>query len=228
MAVGFECTLLELDLVGAALGVDVRQFPLRIPIPADRRSLLPAAQQSLAARGLTDGSAFAPELRALVERFARGRIAVAVLGTSRDRSHRARAVLGGRVAVVARQRGDVVRFTPVRPGSAVREVLSTLPPVRPGPGTSVTVTASEEPPTRYLQAVRSPVSRADAILRRQRLGSGYVTVTAGKAEPATVSWVDTDSGRYAAIPDDRGNVTYTPADVRKLEQIVTRLVARMT
>jgi hypothetical protein len=228
VAVGFECTLLELDLAGAALGVDVRQFPLRIPIPADRRSMLPAAQESLTARGLTDGSAFAPELRGLIEKFAGGRVAVAVLGRSRDRSHRARAVLGGRVAVVARQRGDVVRFTPVRPESAVREVLSMLPPVRPGPGTSVTVTAPVETPTRYLQAVRSPVSQADAILRRPRLGSGYVTVTAGKAEPTTVSWVDTDAGRYAAIPDDRGNVTYTPAGVRKLEQIVTHLVTRLT
>lgn len=203
---------MELDLIGAALGVDVRPFPFEIPIPPDR--LPPAASPS-------------PELLRLVRTFGRGRIAVVLLGSSRRRSYRVRGVIGTPTAVVAVQRGEVVRFTAARPESLVRQVVGQLPPMRPGPGGSITIRPAE-PTESYLEAVCSPRSQADHILSRPRLGSGYVTVTASGHEPLTVSWLDTDAGRYAAIPDDRSYVTYTPADVRKLEQIVSRFVSRLT
>lgn len=240
VAGGFECTLVELDLIGAALGVDVRRFPLEIPIPADREGLLGEVRKSLTAKGLVTGSAFAPSVRRLIEVFTHGRVAIALLGTSRNRSHRVRAVVGGRVAVVATQRAQSVRFTPVRAESVVRQVVGTLSPLRPGPGSSVTVrapAAAADFSTRsYLEPVRPPVGQATQILRRPRTGSGYVTVTSVRGdregEPSTVSWVDTDAGRYAAIPtvglDGRLSVTYTPADLPKLEQIVTRLLSKLT
>lgn len=226
VAGGFECTLPELDLIGAALGVDVRQFPLEIP-PADREGLVPGVRKSLTAKGLVVGQSFAPGLRRALEILAHGRVAVAMLGTSRGRSHRVRAAQDGKVAVVARQRNGVVRFEPVPPEAMVRQVLSGLSPMRPGPGASVTVSAAATAGS-YLEPVHPNSNQAAAILGRPRLGSGYVTITTARGEPASVSWVDTDAGRYAAIPDDRDNVTYTPADLRKLEHLVTRLVTKLT
>jgi hypothetical protein len=58
------------------------------------------------------------------------------------------------------------------------------------------------------------------ILRRPRTGAGYFTVAARKghreAELGTVSYLDTDAGRYAVLPGNgpngTPNATFVPTD----------------
>lgn len=255
---GFECSFLELDAIGDALRVDVRPFPFRFPVHGElveeRIRLLRQAHDSLVAKGLIDGARFAPDVEDLLTLFAHGDVAIAVVGSSDGEGLCARAVSNGRAAVLATLRGETIRFRQVPAPSLVRTVLGLLPTSRPGPGRSVTIAVDEERPQpvsgddfgghRYMRAVRPPLSSAGAqlaiandIMRRPRLGSGYVTVTSRgrrgrESEPVTMSWLDTDAGRYAVIPtvshDGRLHVTYTPADQSRLTQTLTRLVELMT
>jgi hypothetical protein len=258
---GLECSALELDLIGDALGLDVRPFPFDFPVHGDsldeRRRFVGVVRDSLAAKGLYGGGSFAPVLEQLVGLFARGRLGVALLGASGDRSLCARAVIDGPAGLVADQRGGVVRFRAVNPLSVVRELVSLLSPMRPGPGSSVTITASAATAVSasvsrhrrddddfgvasYLEPVRparrsegAARSAAEAMLRRHRFGGGYVTVSVRgrdgrEGAPSTVSWVDTDAGRYVVVPvtgaDGLVRVTYSPADLPRLAHTVSNLV----
>lgn len=256
MVRGFDCTLLELDVIGDALDLDVRPFPFRFPVHGDlvedRHRLIGAAHETLTEKGLIDGRRFSPDLEDLLALFARGSLAVAVLGTVDGDGLCARAVTDGRSGVLAVQHDQFVAFDPVTPASLVRSVVGLLPPLRPGPGRSVTITVDEPvspgayrrdddlSDRRYLQAVRPPANSAnsqsaivDEIIRRERLGSGYVAVTARdrhgrEGEPLTLSWLDTDAGRYAVLPtvgpDGRDHITYSPADLGRIEHTLARLV----
>lgn len=256
MAGEFEVTVQELDVIGDALGIDVRPFPFQFPIHGndldDRRRIIVEAHQSLTDRGLIDGASFVSEFEHVIALFARGRTAIAMLGEVGKHSYQVRAVIEDKAGVVAVQRSDTVRFTRIRPTSIVRVVLGMLPPMGPGPGSSITVrgTAAATPArsrdeddlssVSYLQMVRPPLTTADAqraaaelILNRPRQGNGYFVVTTrgrnGKeTDPATLSWVDTDAGRYMVIPSINAegtlHATYAPADLGRLGQSLTRLV----
>jgi hypothetical protein len=258
VARGFECTFVELDAIGDALRLDVRPFPFQFPVHGElvdeRIELIKKAHGTLTAKGLIEGRRFSPDLEDAVGVFARGDVAIALIGTVDGEGVCARAATNGRFAVLARQRGAAVRFDQVSPRSLVRSVLALLPPARPGPGRSVTVTVDDPEPAgrhrvspeedfasrRYLQPVR-PISSAGSlateIMRRPRLGSGYFAVTARgrngrEGEPLTMSWLDTDGGRYAVLPstgpDGRLHVTYTPAELARLDQSLSRLVQLMS
>lgn len=262
MVRGFECTFVELDAIGDALRLDVRPFPFRFPVHGElvdeRIRLLEQVHRTLTAKGLIDGRHFTADVEDLVGVFARGTIAIAAVGTVDGASLSARAVSNGRIAVLAVERGQTIRFDPLTPASLVRAVIGLLPPLRPGPGRSLTITEDEPVPTgrhaarpeddfagrKYLQAVRPPTDSnrtqriaAEEIMRRPRVGSGYFTVTARdrngrEGEPLTLSWLDTDAGRYAVLPttsqDGRLHVTYTPTDLPRLDQSLSRLVQMMT
>ena len=263
MAQGFECTFLELDAIGDALELDLRLFPFQFPVHGEfvdeRIRLLEAAHDSLTAKGLIDGPRFVPEVEELLGLFARGRTAIAVVGSVDGEGLCARAVTDNRFGVLAVQHGQAITFDPVTPASLVRATLALLPPARPGPGSSVMVT-DEQPVAagrhhrardedlsehQYLQSTRSgPVGSGanqravvDEIMRRPRLGSGYLTVTTRnrngrESDPMTMSWLDTDAGRYAVLPstgpDGRTHITYTPADQARLDQALSRLVDQAT
>jgi hypothetical protein len=265
---GFDCTLLELDVIGDALELDLRRFPFQFPVHgdvvADRLRLIDAAHETLTGKGLIEGRRFTPDLEDLLGLFARGTLSVAVVGTvdsgpdsTQDGSADAaglcaRAVTDGRSGVLAVQHGQFIAFDPVTPASLVRSVVALLPPMRPGPGRSATITVDQPVSAgrhrrdedlshrRYLEAVRPSANSAVSqqgvvagIMRRERLGSGYVTVTARDrhghdGEPLTMSWLDTDLGRYAVLPtigpDGRHHVTYSPADLGRFEHTLARLV----
>jgi hypothetical protein len=260
VARGFECTFLELDVIGEALQLDVRPFPFEFPVHGDliedRVRLIQAAERTLAAKGLVEGPRFADGVEDTLGVFARGRLAIAMLGTVDGESRCARAVTDDRTAVLAVQQGQRIHFDPITPASVVRAILNLLPPARPGAGRSVTITTDPPAPQRprpqeddftgrhYLEAPRVPgdsagVQRAmiDEIMRRPRTGSGYFAVTvrgrnARETKPVTMNWLDTDSGRYVVIPttaaDGRTHITYTPADQARLEQSLSHLVHTLT
>jgi hypothetical protein len=253
----------ELDAIGDALRLDVRPFPFQFPVHGElvdeRIRVIQDAHATLTAKGLIEGRRFSMDLEDLVEVFARGSPAIAMVGTVDGEAVCARAVSNGRFGVLARARDDGVRFDPVAPTSLVRSVLGLLPAARPGPGRSATITVDaaradarrdlrrpdeDFAGRRYLQAVRPPLDSAGAqrvvaeeIMKRPRVGSGYFTVTSRgrhgrESEPLTLSWLDTEAGRYAVIPstgrDGRQHVTYTPADLARLDQSLTRLVELTT
>ncbi len=262
MARGFECTFLELDVIGDALQLDVRPFPFQFPVHGEmvdeRIRLIEAAHGTLTDKRLIEGRRFAPEVEDLLGTFARGQIAIALVGTVDGENLCARAVSDGRFGVLAEQRGHAINFDPVTPPSLVRSILGLLPPLKPGPGSSVTITVDQPAPAaavrrakeddfaahRYLQGTRQAASSSSAqlniandIMRRPRTGSGYFTVTARgrhgrEGDPLAVTWLDTDAGRYAAIPstgqDGRLHVTYTPTDLPRLDQTLNRLVQLVT
>jgi hypothetical protein len=260
MAGGFECTFLELDVIGEALQLDVRPFPFDFPyhgdLIEDRIRLIQVAERTLEAKGLIAGNRFVPELEETLGVFGRGRLAIAMLGTIDGAGCCARAVTDDRLAVLATQQDQRIHFDPITPPSIVRAMLGLLPPAHPGPGRSVTITVDSATPKRrptadedmaggqYLQSVRTPgdstaVQRGivDEIMRRPRLGSGYFAVTvrgrnARESTPLTMNWLDTDSGRYAVVPttapDGRTHITYTPADLARLEQALSHLVRTLT
>ena len=257
---GFDCTFLELDVIGDALQLDVRPFPFEFPyhgdLIEDRIRLTQAAERTLAAKGLIAENRLVPELEETLGLFARGPLSIAMLGTIDGVGCCARAVTDHRMAVLATQHDQRIRFDPITPPSIVRSILNLLPPARPGPGSSVTITVDlPQPPHRpsrdedlsgrnYLQPARTQRDSAgvqrgmvDEIMRRPRLGSGYFAVTmrgrnARESEPLTMNWLDTDSGRYVAIPttgsDGRTHITYAPADLARLEQSLSHLVRTLT
>jgi hypothetical protein len=253
---GFECTFLELDVIGEALQLDVRPFPFQFPVHGDliedRIRLIQVAERTLEAKGLIAGNRFVPELVETLGVFARGRLAIAMLGTIDGAGRCARAVTDDRLAVLAIQLNQRIRFEPITPPSIVRAMVGLLPPAHPGPGRSVTITVEPETPKRrpaevddmagrqYLRSGHTSGDSAavqrgmvDEIMRRPRLGSGYFAVTvrgrnARESTPSTMNWLDTDSGRYAVVPttaqDGRTHITYTPADLVRIEQSLSHLV----
>ncbi|KJK51676.1 hypothetical protein UK23_06035 [Lentzea aerocolonigenes] len=73
------CSFVELDALGVALRLNVRQFPFSIPhfaVEAEER--LRMGQDDLIARGLIRGDSFAPELEQALNVYARGRVATAM------------------------------------------------------------------------------------------------------------------------------------------------------
>ena len=254
---GFELSILELDLIGEVLGLDVRQFPFQFPYHGeqieDRQRLAMVAQRTLEGKGLiAPGARFIPDLEELVGVYARGALSLTMFGTAGDLSLYARVASDGRSAVLAQQREQVMTFTPISPEGLIRPLVSLLPPLKPGPGRSVTITRNPAAPARprpdddegysgrVLQRVRQPAdsgaassSYVDEIMQRPRLGSCAFTVNgrdrAGRPrKPLSMSTIDTESGRYALIPDERPDgtldISVTPADLPRIDQALSRFV----
>lgn len=255
MAEGFRCSLTELDVIGEALRLNVRQFPFTVtvggPTLEERAALIQRAERTLIEHGLVRDGELVPAVAELVGLFAVGRWSVAMLGTSGDgtasqRDFCARAASDGRRGVLAVQRGERVRFVPVSAPSLIHAAVGLLPPLRPGPGGSVTVAVADlspgssgegSSPDSYMQRVGrgtapagSQLAILEAVLRRPRSGAGYFVATVRgrngrEGQPVTLTWLDTDAGRYAMVNDGSGYVTSAPADRSRLEQHLVRLMS---
>ncbi|WP_433264981.1 ESX secretion-associated protein EspG [Actinosynnema sp. CS-041913] len=242
MAREIVCSFAELDAIGEALRIDVRRFPFTIghhgSTRDERLAVVAAVHRDLVARDLVRGDEFAPELVESLRLFAGGRVAVALVGTSGGSAPVALAVADDRNGVLAVRRGESIAFQQRHPDTVVRALVDLLPPVPPGPGSSVTVSATAPPAdedfsefrftTRLKPAARPSRAVVDDILRRPRLGAGYFAVTSGRTDLGTLNYLDTDVGRYAVIPGaDRNGLlsaTYTPADQATLTRHLARLV----
>jgi hypothetical protein len=166
-------------------------------------------------------------------------------------------VIDGDSGVVARQFDQRVRFEPINAAGVVRSVVSLLPPMNPGRGRSVTISqpAASKPARRrdddddfgddsILQPVRPAQNAADQdwgfaqdILQRPRPGVGYFVVTArgrnaNPGQPLTMTWLDTDWGRYLGRPIDRSDggvdIVYAPADLQRLDETLHRMIHSLT
>jgi hypothetical protein len=258
-----ELSLLELDLVGEALKLDVRQFPFTFPVHGelieDRARFAEVAHGTLTGKGLIDGPRFASELEQLIGVFSRGVVSIVMLGTAGPRSLLARVSGDGRFVGLAEQRDQIMRFEAVNPENLVRPIVGLLPPLKPAPGRSVTISQAPaapvgrrhrrdddeeffgggvlEPARPQQDSAAASLARVEEIMQRPRLGSGYFAVTVRarngrEGKPLTVNWLDTDAGRYVAIPSERPDgtldATYTPGDLQLLDQVLTRHVRTLT
>ncbi|NUT50614.1 MAG: ESX secretion-associated protein EspG [Saccharothrix sp.] len=208
------CSVATLDLVGQALGVDVRRFPFAFPTSTagrtepERLGSAARAHRELVDRDLVRGGRFAPEFEDAVRLFALAPRAVALTGSAAV----AVAAFDDERGVLAVADGAAIRFRPTPSSLIVPALTGLLPHVPPGPGASVTVAPGD-------------TTAARRILGRPRYGSGCFLITAPARRPEPVSWLDTDVGRYAAVVDTGRDgpvrATYTPADrawlIRRLD-----------
>ncbi|ANZ41814.1 hypothetical protein BBK82_43640 [Lentzea guizhouensis] len=220
------CSFEELDVLGEALRLDVRQFPFSIPhfaVEAEERLRLGRrTQDDFVARGLIRDGHLHADFVNVLKVYTRGRISIAMRGELEKEQHLALAVIGDRACVLAVQQGETLRFAFARPESVVRRLVGLLPQLKAGPGTSVTVVADpvpvggRRPQEDFSEFTFTSAVRADAnavkgdraaaaeIFRRPRLGGGDFLVTVrdrnGRQNtPAVMSWLDTQAGRYAAV-----------------------------
>ncbi|MEV0680744.1 ESX secretion-associated protein EspG [Actinosynnema sp. NPDC050436] len=244
MSTGMVCTFAELDALGEALRVDVRVFPFDIghhgSTREERVAVVARAHRDLTDRGLVRAGGFAPDLVESLRLLAGGRVAVALVGTSGGERPVALAAADDRAGVLAVGGDATVTFHRRHPDDVVPALVDLLPAVRPGPGASVTVVDAPAParaPDEDFSEFRftaapgpaAPSARAavEDILRRPRVGAGHFTVTAGGAHRGSLTYLDTDVGRYAVIPgvdrDGALSATYTPADRAALARHLSRL-----
>lgn len=247
MAVGFALSLLELDIVGESLGLDVRRFPFDVPSFGDthdeRARLADVVERRLEERDLARGGRLAPIVTVLVGLYAAGASSIAMLGAERERSLCVRAASDGQRGVVATRQGNRVLFESVGDGALLRAVVGLLPSSAAGSGPSATVAITTpssadddgelEPESvlgsgRSSQASGGQRSMVEAVLRRPRYGAGYFVVTrrAGYGRDrasASLTWVDTDIGRYVLVPDGGRYLTCSPADFSRIQRQLARL-----
>ncbi|MBW4716387.1 ESX secretion-associated protein EspG [Saccharothrix obliqua] len=240
MVAELEFGFAELDVIGAALQVNVRRFPFVIghhgTTREERIAVVAEAHHSLAARNLVRPHAFAPELVEAVRLFAEGRFTTALVGTSGGARQVALAVADGDAGLVAVERDESIAFHRHAPEDVVAELVGLLPPVPPGPSTAVTVPTSPATPdedfsdfrftSRVQPAAPSARTVAATVLRRPRTGAGYFTVVSHGEDLGSVTYLDTDTGRYAIIPDNGNSpagTVYTPADHAELVKRITQL-----
>ncbi|MFD7656071.1 ESX secretion-associated protein EspG [Actinosynnema sp. NPDC059797] len=234
------CSPAELDVVGEAMDLEVRRFPFTIgyhgSTRTERARLAENVRRDLAARGLTEGSRFAPEFTESVRLLARAPLTVALAGSSSGRHVAALATFEGRSALLAVQAGERISLWRCSAQSAVRGLVASLPDLPAGPGEPVTVTEPPKPDeeedfsqfrvTRRMRLTPTAESLVAEVLSRPRTGAGYFVAAArdrrGQEEPVgSLTYLDTDVGRYAVVPGTgpRGeaSATYRPWDQRYAE-----------
>jgi len=229
----FTLSVAAVDVLSQVLGVDGGPFPLRVPhlgdLDEDRARIAATVLRDLARRGLVGDGGVHPDLVRAMRLLASGEVSVAVMGTAGVDPIQARASASGADAVLAVQEGQFVRWELITAESMVRRVVGLLTDVKAGPGHSVTITrpAAAEDSVFQQSAVDDPgLRRAEAMLRRPRTGCGYFVVEPRRrgASPGTLSWFDTDAGRYLTLVRPGGG-TFSPADRPRLHHTLQELLA---
>jgi hypothetical protein len=193
-AVALECTFVELDAVGEALGLTLRRFPFTFPHYGngiDRAALRAQVGVSLAARGLLRGNRFTPELQDTLTLFGTGEPAIGLFGTAGDEQLAALGVFDADRGLVATPHDEGIRFVSLPRDEVVPMLVAQLPPMAGA--------LDGAPPA-------SP-----------RLGGGSFLV-----DGRSIGWVDAEQGRYLAITtrdsDGRSRIDYSPGDRETLER----------
>lgn len=240
MGGSFALSLAAVDVLAQLLAVDPRRYPFEIPSVGDRGEertrIARAVFADLADRGFVGADGVAPRVAKALCAVAEPEVAVAVSGSPETGVLlRARGALLGGYAVVAVQEGQHLRFTPVEPRALARTLVDLLPDTPAGPGQSVRIERTPDPEPATLgiaEPVRTPVHTqlrlAQDLLARPRTGFGFFAVTRADTTLATLSWLDTDAGRYLSLtrpsPDGATRVTYSPADPARLTQQLADLL----
>ncbi|ALG13965.1 ESX secretion-associated protein EspG [Kibdelosporangium phytohabitans] len=251
MAETFGLSFAAVDILSEGLRLNCRVYPFTIPsfgeYAEDRVRIAGAIKDDLINRGLANHRGLGPEVVGALRMLTDFHVSVAVMGdVEGGRKVYARGAAVGRKAMVVRQEDQVLKFEMVRPEGLARAVAGLLPPLKPGPGQSVTITRpTAHPVTADDENVtfRQPVARAqhtnpaqlrgaEEVLRRKRLGSGHFAVTGrdrnGNTKQAPgLGWIDTDAGRYLVQNLAREDVeggTFFPADSARMTNQLNELL----
>ncbi|ONI73258.1 hypothetical protein ALI144C_45925 [Actinosynnema sp. ALI-1.44] len=244
MAETFGLSFAAVDILSEGLRLNCRVYPFTIPsfgeYADDRVRIAGAIKEDLINRGLADHRGPGPEVVGALRMLTDYHVSVAVMGdVESGRKIYARAAAAGNKAMIVRQEDQLLKFALVRPEGLARAVAALLPPLKPGPGQSVTITRPTAHPVTAEDddnmTFRQPVARsqttnpaqlrgAEEILRRKRLGSGHFAVTGrdrnGNTRQAPgLGWIDTDAGRYLVQNLDRPDMeggTFFPADGQRM------------
>ncbi|SDD18025.1 ESX secretion-associated protein EspG [Actinokineospora iranica] len=240
-------SLAGFDVLWSDLGLGAVPFPLEVPSHGDtldeRARIKAVTHRVLERDGLVRSGRPVPELEDALRLLAAPQLAVSLvvmLTAGGERPRKALAVSRGRQAVLAVQREQTVRLSEVRDTAVIMSVVDLVPGNRPGPGRSITLSASRpvEPGNLMrpaLEQAGGPESRQlKAVLERPLLRAGILGLTSrtpqGKPRrlPGVV-WVDNDQGRYALSvtrgPDGAEWTTLTPADNARLAARLGELLA---
>jgi hypothetical protein len=242
MMTGYTLSLADADILGQALDVDVRQFPFDIPsvgaLQRDRQRIAREVFVDLDRRGLMRGGDLDPDLTRAMRTLSNYAITIAAMGTvETSRTIYARAATNGETGVLAVKSRETLRLELIRPTALAVSLVGLLPKLPAGPGQSVTITQpgpAVPSDDDFFGPVRANRNSSDQQLRiaasylnRPRTGTGMFSVTGrdrriGKElRGGTLTWIDTDDGRYLAMsrpPGEDGQIrsTFSPADPARL------------
>lgn len=244
MMAGYTLSLAAADILGQTLDVDVRQFPFDIPsvgaLQRDRQRIARQVFIDLNRQGLIRHGDIDPELARAFRTLSNYAITIAAMGTvETSRKIYARAATNGETGVLAVKEQESLRLELIRPTALAVTLVGLLPKLTAGPGQSVSITQPGAEPAAhqddaFLGSVRANQNAQDQQLRiaasylnRPRTGTGMFTVsgrdrrTGKQLHGGTLTWIDTDEGRYLALarpPGEDGQVrsTFSPADSARL------------
>ncbi|GGP73159.1 ESX secretion-associated protein EspG [Saccharothrix coeruleofusca] len=239
MNAAITLSLPEFDVLWEDLRAGAVPYPFGIAqhgLTLDERARIRAdVHAGLERRGLVRRGGPEPELANALRLLAEPEVRITVMGmpdAATEELLRALVAARGGDAVLAVQRGDVVRLEPLRDVSLAAAAVSVLPRQRPGPGRPVTVPASALGPRAPREGFARPVrGSADddvrallAMLAGPITGTGHFSVTVeGRPPAAPVSWIDTPRGRYAGT--GREWLTVAPADHDGLARRISQALA---
>jgi ESX secretion-associated protein EspG len=249
---GFTLTLPQVDVLAQTLDVNVRQFPFEIPsfgeFVVDRQRIARQVFSDLGRQGLIRGADIDPVLTRALRVLSQPVITVSAMGTvEKTKKVYARAATDGETGVLAVKEGERFRLEPIRPTALAVSLVGLLPKVAAGPGQSVSVTRYVDVATRqdedhdFLTPVHArngneqQLRVAASYLARPRTGTGFFAVsgrdrrTGKELHGGSLTWIDTDAGRYLTLSrpvgeDGQVRSTFSPADSTRLTQQLGEMI----
>lgn len=248
---GYTLTLPQVDVLAQTLDVNVRQFPFEIPsfgeFVVDRQRIARQVFADLGRQGLIRGADIDPGLTRALRVLSQPVITVSAMGTvEKTKKVYARAATDGEAGVLAVKEGERFRLEPIRPTALAASLVGLLPKVAAGPGQSVTITRYEETaaggatddflaPVHARSGNEQQLRVAASYLARPRTGTGFFAVsgrdrrTGKELRGGSLTWIDTDAGRYLTLSrpageDGQVRSTFSPADSTRLAQQLGEMI----
>lgn len=248
----FDLSLVELDLIGDALALDLRVHPFDFPSVGytlrERKDAALAASNDLHARGYARGGKFTDDIEHAVTAFSLGRPAISVVGNGPDGPILVRATAVDPLCVVGRQRDERLYFTVTASRDLVPGVLAQLPQHGPRRGGKVSLSADQPQPDddedftnqSFLESVNPRAQRDDKetvrrMIGERRLGEGSMLVSfdvdGSPARLLTLDWFDTEAGRtvaYSAFSmSGTETITYAPGTPDLMSRVLTHYLRQV-
>ncbi|HEX7659679.1 MAG TPA: ESX secretion-associated protein EspG [Pseudonocardiaceae bacterium] len=252
----FNLSVAALDILGSQLGLNLRQFPLKIPALAksmeETRSIGNAVWRDLYQHGLARNGRLDPDVEAALVALARPQVAVSLMFAAAAGQSVTLARAGGtpRLAVLATQRGDVVLCRLGHLSDLVSMLMSLVPDAPPLPHFRQLSVSREAPQARSRDddeagfggsimergVPSNPAGRDKEAARRvlclPRQRAGTLEVIGDKQATVNVGWVDTRDGRYLTYTQRQSDGAiwdvYRAADNRQLGGHIAATIASVT